>query len=69
VKYKKVKQEELKIGDTMHSVLFGDETIIGFEEYSGPFDFIARIASFAGDGIRMSLTKGYRYEIVDMERK
>lgn len=65
MKYKRVKQESLQVGDILHLVLCGDKHILRFEEYKGVLDFVERIAAFT-DGGRMSLTKGNYYEIVDV---
>ena len=65
MKYKRVKQESLQVGDILHLVLCGDKHILRFEEYKGVLDFVERIAVFT-DGGRMSLTKGNYYEIVDV---
>ena len=65
VNYKRVKQESLQLGDTLHLIWCGDKHILRFEEYKGVFDFVARIARFA-DGTAMSLTKGDYYEIVEV---
>lgn len=64
MKYKKVEQASLRVGDCLHLIWCGDKTIIAFEEYNGVFDFVARIAVLS-DGGRMSLEKGYYYEIID----
>ena len=65
MKYKRVKQESLKVGDILHLGWCGDKHILRFEEYKGVFDFVDRIAVFT-DGGRMSLTKGNYYEIVEV---
>ncbi len=65
MKYKKVKQESLQVGDILHLIWCGDKHILRFEEYKGVFDFIARIATFS-DGSKMSLTKGYYYKILEV---
>ena len=65
MKYKRVKQESLQVGDILHLVLCGGKHILRFEEYKGVLDFVERIAVFT-DGGRMSLTKGNYYEIVDV---
>ena len=64
MKYKRVKQESLQVGDILHLVWCGDKHILRFEEYKGVFDFVDRIAVFA-DGSRMSLTKEKYYEVVE----
>ena len=64
MKYKRVKQEALQVGDILHLIWCKDKQIWKFEEYKGVFDFVARIAVFV-DGGRMSLTKGYYYEILE----
>lgn len=65
MKYKRVKQESLKVGDILHLGWCGDKHILRFEEHKGVFDFVDRIAVFT-DGGRMSLTKGNYYEIVEV---
>lgn len=65
MKYKRVKQESLQVGDILHLIWCGDKHILKFEEYKGVFDFVARVAVFA-DGGRMSLTEGNYYEIVEV---
>lgn len=65
MKYKRVKQESLQVGDILHLVWCGDKHILRFEEYKGVFDFVDRIAVFA-DGSRMSLEKGYYYQIAEV---
>lgn len=55
---------DLKVKDTLFSIVFGARTISAFEEYKGPFDFVDRIAVFA-DGSRMSLEKGHYYNTID----
>ncbi len=65
MKYKYVRQEELKKGDVMKTLWKGhDSLIVGFREYIGPIDFVARIAVFS-DGSGMSLEKEHSYEILD----
>lgn len=66
VNCKRVQQESLKVGDILHLVWCGDKHILRFEEYKGVFDFVDRIAVFA-DGGRMSLSKEYYYEVLDVE--
>lgn len=65
VNYKKVKQESLQVGDILHLIWCGDKHILGFEEYNGVFDFVARIVKFT-DGTAMSLTKEDYYEILEL---
>jgi hypothetical protein len=65
MKYKRVKQESLQVGDILHLVWCGDKHILRFEEYKGVFGFVARIAVFV-DGGRMSLTKGNYYEVANI---
>lgn len=65
VNYKRVKQESLQVGDTLHLIWCGDKQIFRFEEYKGVFDFVARIARFT-DGTAMSLTKEDYYEILEV---
>lgn len=62
---KTVREEELKTGDCMRMIWCGDKVIKRFEQYHGPFDFVARIAVFV-DGSRMSLEKGHSYKIHDI---
>ena len=66
VNCKRVQQESLQVGDILHLVWCGDKHILRFEEYKGVFDFVDRIAVFA-DGGRMSLSKEYYYEVLDVE--
>lgn len=63
VNYQRVKQESLKVGDILHLRWCRDKHIVMFEEYKGIFDFVARIAVFS-DGGKMSLAKGYYYEVL-----
>ena len=63
-KYKKVDQASLQAGDCLHLIWCGDRHIVRFEEYGGPFDFVARIAVFS-DGGRMSLSKNRYYEVLE----
>ena len=65
MKYKKVEQASLRVGDCLHLIWCGDEHIVRFEEYKGVFDFVDRIAVFS-DGGRMSLTKGNYYEVLEV---
>lgn len=66
VNCKRVQQESLQVGDILHLVWCGGKRILRFEEYKGVFNFVDRIAVFA-DGGKMSLTKGYYYEVLDVE--
>lgn len=52
-------QSEFKPGDGM-DLWCGIKVILRFEEYNGPFDFVARIAVFT-DGTKMSLERGHYY--------
>ena len=63
-KYKKVDKASLQVGDCLHLIWCGDKHIVRFEEYVGPFDFVARIAVFS-DGGRMSLSKNRYYEVLE----
>ena len=65
MKYKKVEQASLRVGDCLHLIWCGDKHIVRFEEYKGVFDFVNRIAVFS-DGGRMSLETGRHYEIVEV---
>ena len=65
MKYKKVEQASLRVGDCLRLIWCGDKHIVRFEEYKGVFDFVDRIAVFS-DGGRMSLTKGYYYEVLEV---
>lgn len=56
MKYKKVDQASLQVGDCLQLIWCGNKHIVRFEEYKGIFDFIARIAVFY-DGSKMSLEK------------
>lgn len=59
-----IKAEEIREGDTINTIWSGHpSTIKRFQEYTGPFDFILKIAEFT-DGAKMSLTKGHYYECV-----
>lgn len=64
MKYKKVEQAFLQVGDCLRLIWCGYRHIVRFEEYDGPFDFVARIAVFS-DGSRMSLSKNRYYEILE----
>lgn len=64
MRYKRVEQESLRTGDILHLAWCEDKHILRFEEYKGVLDFIDRIAVFS-DGGRMSLTKGYYYEVLE----
>jgi hypothetical protein len=64
MKYKKVEQASLQVGDCLHLIWCGDKYIHHFEEYKGMFDFVARVAVF-WDGSRMSLCNGRFYEVLD----
>lgn len=55
---------ELKVGDVLQATWCGPRLIAGFEEYTGPIDFVERIAVFH-DGSKMSLEKGYVYEVLE----
>ena len=63
--YKRVKQETLQVGDTLHLICCGNKHISRFEEYNGVFDFVARVVKFT-DGTAMSLTKEDYYEILEL---
>ena len=65
MKYKKVEQASLQVGDCLHLIWCGDKHIIKFEEYKGVFDFVERIAVFS-DGSKMSLSNGRFYEILEV---
>lgn len=65
MKYKKVEQASLQVGDCLHLVWCGDRYINRFEEYKGVFDFVARIAVFS-DGGKMSLVGGRYYEVLEV---
>ena len=65
MKYKRVHQGSLQVGDILHLVWCGDKHILRFEEYKGVFDFVDRIAVFS-DGGRMSLSKGRYYEVLEV---
>ena len=66
MKYKRVKQESLQVGDILRLVWCGDKHILRFEEHKGVFDFVDRIAVFT-DGGRMSLTKEHYYKVLNVE--
>lgn len=53
-------QKELKPGDGM-DLWCGIKVIHHFEDYTGPFDFVARVAIFT-DGTKMSLERGGYYK-------
>ena len=65
MKYKRVKQESLQVGDILHLVWCGDKHILRFEEYKGVFDFVDRISVFT-DGGRMSLSRSRYYEVLEV---
>ncbi len=52
-------QSEFKPGDGI-DLWCGVKVIHHFEEYTGPFDFVARIAVFT-DGSKMSLERSHYY--------
>ena len=54
---------ELQAGDIMAFVWCGPKMIVGFKEYTGPIDFVERVAVFH-DGSRMSLEKGRMYSVL-----
>ena len=55
--------EDLQHGDTLKMIWCGNKIIKSFEPYTGKMDFIDRVAVFY-DGTKMSLEKGYFYEVV-----
>ena len=65
MKYKKVDQASLQVGDCLHLIWCGDKHIVRFEEYKGIFDFVTRVAVFS-DGGRMSLSNGKLYEVLEV---
>lgn len=65
---KRVRQESLQVGDILHLRWCSDKHIVRFEEYKGAFDFVSRIAVLS-DGGKMSLTKGYYYEVLEKARE
>ena len=65
MKYKKVEQASLKVGDCLHLDWCGNRNIVRFEEYRGLFDFVKRVAVFS-DGGRMSLSNGRFYEVLEV---
>ena len=65
MKYKKVEQASLKVGNCLHLIWRGDKHIVRFEEYKGIFDFVTRVAVFS-DGGRMSLSNGKLYEVLEV---
>ena len=56
------RSEDLQVGDVMKFGWCENKVIKEFIEYKGNFDFVDRIAVFY-DGSKMSLSKGYYYEI------
>jgi hypothetical protein len=68
MKYDKdyIEQSEFKPGDGM-ALWCGLKVIHSFEEYTGPFDFVARVAVFT-DGTKMSLERGHYYNRVTIGR-
>ena len=54
---------DLTVGDTLKMIWCGNKRIMDFAPYIGTFDFVERIAIFT-DGTRMSITKGYYYEVI-----
>ena len=65
MKYKKVEQASIQVGDCLHLVWCGDRHIVRFEKYIGLFDFVKRVAVFS-DGGRMSLSNGRFYEVLEV---
>lgn len=63
-KTKRVPGNELKVGDTM-LFLNCPKLITGFKDYTGPFDFVERIALWNGTSSGISIEKGRYYEIID----
>ena len=55
---------DLRAGDILMSVWCGPKMIVGFKEYTGPIDFVERIAVFH-DGSRMSMEKGHVYSVLE----
>ena len=55
-------QSEFKPGDGM-DLWCGVKVIHHFEEYTGPFDFVDRIAVFT-DGTRFAMERGHYYNAV-----
>lgn len=60
----KKQAEDLKPGDILKIIWAGhNSTIKCFHEYTGPLDFVLKIAEFF-DGTRMSLEKGRYYDCI-----
>ena len=65
IKPKTSEESALKVGDCMILGYCPNKVIAGFEKYSGPHDFIARVALFT-DGSKMSLDAGRNYWILEV---
>ena len=55
--------EEKRHGDILKTIRCGNKIIKGFKKKKKKMDFIDRVAVFY-DGTKMSLEKGYFYEVV-----
>lgn len=61
----KIKGDELRVGDTLETKWTGHtSTIKRFHEYTGPLEFVCKIAEFL-DGSKMSIDRDRYYECVD----
>ena len=61
----KIKGEDLRVGDTIRTIWAGhNNTIKGFMDYNGPFDFICKVAVLL-DGAKMSITRDRYYDCED----
>lgn len=58
-----IPESEIQIGDGMILMVSDIHIVHHFEEYTGPLDFVSRIAKFT-DGRGCSLEKGHYYRIV-----
>ena len=60
----KIMGENLRIGDVLRVAWAGKSVaIVAFEAYTGPLDWIGKVAVLA-DGSRMSISYGRYYECV-----
>lgn len=63
----KVKSSDLKVGDVLRlGPMFGTCLIAKLEKYTGPIDFVEKIAVFS-NGRRLSIEKDHWYEVVDID--
>ena len=60
----KILGENLRVGDALRIAWAGKSAaIVAFDAYTGPFDWVCRIAVLV-DGSRMSISRGRYYECV-----